>query len=640
MRVLTGLTQIIQSRATEYDLYSRKNQLLLDGNIFALSLTASFLIRFEGLPAGFDALQLMAWIPCLTVARLLINSITGVNRFIWRFVCLSDASTIGYSNLILTWALLMLALIYPPHGMFSRWLRLPLSIIALEYLLSSVAMLSARSVRRMLYEKSHRSGLFPGQQTKSVLLYGAGRAGIMLLRELQNRSDIAVVGFIDDDQKKIGSIIAGTKVLTDGRSLDEVVRRHGIKEVIVTIVSARAEVLATILARCNEANVGVKIVPTLEEIVKERVNISRIREFRINDLLGREAVSIGHFDEDVRELYARKRILVTGAGGSIGSELVRQLLLFSPAHVAILDKDENSIYELEQELRVRMPEVRIESQIADLRHAKRLNSIFADCRPEVVFHAAAHKHVPLMEKHPCEAVMNNVYGTRNVLDACCDIGVERFVFISSDKAVNPTNVMGATKRAGEKLVQTYAEQRGLRAACVRFGNVMGSRGSVIPLFERQIARGGPVTITHPEMLRFFMTIPEAVQLVLCAGSLAGSATVFVLDMGSPRKILDLAHQMITLCGLEPEKDIQIRITGLRPGEKLNEELVGTGEILQATRFARISMLCQSPFDEHAFSASADIAVRAAEQNNRRAVYESLLAMRLGFNPQHSYLHTA
>jgi FlaA1/EpsC-like NDP-sugar epimerase len=640
MRAVAGFPYTVQRKAGEYgfDLYSRANQLLLDGSIVALSLTGAFLIRFEGLPVGADRKQMLLWIPCMAAIRLFVNGRLGVDRFIWRFVCLSDAMTIAYSNFMVTACLFVAALAYPTHATFSRWLRLPLSIIALEYLLSLSAMLSARSIRRLLYERSQMSHPFPAQKRKPVLLYGAGRAGIMLLRQLQNRGDIDVIGFVDEDPKKIGSIVAGSKVLSNGKSLQEIVQRYGIKEVIVSIVSASAEALAQILARCNDASVPVKIVPTLEEIVKERINISRIREFSMNDLLGREAVDMAQFDIGVRELYAGKRILVTGAGGSIGSELVRQLLLFGPAQVAILDKDENSIFELEQELKIRMPGARVEPYIADLRHTGRLRSAFADCRSEIVFHAAAHKHVPLMEMHPCEAVINNVYGTKNILDACADTGVERFVFISSDKAVNPINVMGATKRAGEKLVRTYAERYGLRAACVRFGNVMGSRGSIIPLFERQIAGGGPVTITHPEMVRFFMTIPEAVQLVLCAGTLAGAGTIYVLDMGSPRKVIDLVHKMITLCGLEPGKDIEIRITGLRPGEKLTEELVGSGERLEPTRFERISMLCQSPFDERAFSASTSDALRAAEQNNRPGVYESLLAMRLGFNPQHIDLH--
>ncbi len=629
---LDRVVRSVRSAAIQhnFDIYSRTNQRLIDGSICALSLTAAYWIRFEGCPIGFAARQWLVWMPFLVGCRLLVNSTTRVDRFIWRFVCLSDAIAIACSSLAVTVTLLALALTYPSHLMFSAWLRLPLSVIVLEYLLSLLLMLSARGTRRILHERSKRSLPSPGHCAKQLLLYGAGRAGILLLTELRNRADVNVVGFIDDDPKKIGRIVSGVTVLGGGKSLRRLVRLHGVHEVVVSIVSASTGALTNILSECQEAGVPVKIVPSLEELVKERINISHVRKFRIIDLLGRDAVDIGQFDLGVRRAYSGKRILVTGGGGSIGSELVRQLLVFSPRIVAILDKDENSVYELAQELKFRMPEALIEPQIADLRYPQRVRSIFAELKPEVVFHAAAHKHVPLMEKDPCEAVLNNIYGTKNVLDACCAYGVERLVFISTDKAVNPTNIMGATKRAGEKLVQAYAKDKGLRAACIRFGNVMGSRGSVIPLFERQIAQGGPITITHPEMVRFFMTIPEAVQLVLCAGSLADVGDIFVLDMGSPRKILDLARQMVTLCGLEPGKDIAIEFTGLRPGEKMYEELIGPNEILNATHFEKIFVIRHSPFDEKAFCESGAALIKAAQRNDRQVVFEILGSMDLGF----------
>ena len=621
------------SAGRKFDFYGRTSQLLIDGSIFAFSLCLAYIIRFEGLPSGPDLRQLLVWMPIVVAARLLIHWGMGIYRFIWRFVCLPDAIAIGYSTLAFTGVLFAIRLAYPVHGPVSSWLQLPLSILALEFLLSFSAMLAARVARRVQYEGSQKSLPAPGQREKRVLLYGAGRAGILLLHQLRGYADIEVIGFVDDNPRKLGSIIAGLKVLGDGKSLAKVVRQCRASEVVVSIVSARAGALAQILAKCQEIPVPAKIVPTLEEIVKGRVSISRVREFRTEELLGRETFHLQSFDQGVQQAYRGKRILVTGAGGSIGSELVRQLLIFRSVRIAILDKDENSIYELEQELKAQTPEALIEPQIADLRYPGRLRGIFAEFRPEVVFHAGAHKHVPLMEKHPCEAILNNVHGTKNLLDSSCEYGVERFVFISSDKAVNPTNVMGATKRAGEKLVQTYAASKGLRAACVRFGNVMCSRGSVIPLFQKQIAQGGPIKITHPDIARFFMTIPEAVELVLCAGSLANEGTIFVLDMGSPRKILDLARQMIALCGLEPGKDIQIEITGLRPGEKLNEELVGPGETLLPTRFEKISMISHRPFNDEAFFERAAKVVRAAEENNRPAVYEILSAMRIGFTPR-------
>jgi FlaA1/EpsC-like NDP-sugar epimerase len=437
---------------------------------------------------------------------------------------------------------------------------------------------------------------------------------------------------VDDDPKKIGTVISGSRVLGDRKALGRLVRASKVDEVVISIAKADRRTLTQILARCEEIDVPAKIIPSVQELFQDRVNISQLRQVRIEDLLGRDSVEVSEFDEEVRQTYATKRILVTGAGGSIGSELVRQLLLLNPSSIAILDKDENSTYELQQELTFRFPEARIEPQIADVRHGERLRAIFQEFKPQVVFHAAAHKHVPLMERHPCEAVLNNVFGTKTLLEACRQHEVERFVFISTDKAVNPTSVMGATKGVGEMLVQTYANHGSLPAACVRFGNVMGSRGSVIPLFQKQIAEGGPITVTHPDVVRFFMTIPEAVQLVICAGSLGRQGEIFVMDMGNPRKVLDLAKEMVALCGLEPEKDIRIEITGLRPGEKLEEELVRPDERAAPTRFEKLFMITPQLPDVNEVTAGVTKLGRAARENNREAVYEALASMGIGYRP--------
>jgi FlaA1/EpsC-like NDP-sugar epimerase len=350
----------------------------------------------------------------------------------------------------------------------------------------------------------------------------------------------------------------------------------------------------------------------------------------VEEVLGRESVEVLEFEHLAGASYFGKRVLVTGAGGSIGSELVRQLIRLKPASIAILDKDENSIFELEQELLHKKITVLIEPLIADVRDLGRLQSIFSTCRPQIVFHAAAHKHVPLMELHPCEAVLNNVGGTKNVLDLSAEIGVERFVFISSDKAVNPANVMGATKRIGELLVQASLNSGPSRFACVRFGNVLGSRGSVIPLFKKQIAQGGPVTVTHPDMVRYFMTIQEAVQLILCAGTLANGGETFVLDMGSPRNILELAREMILLSGLEPGRDIETVFTGLRPGEKLSEELVTPSEKLLQTRFDKLSLIEPQPCDAVVLMRDISRLVQSAKDNDREELYEILTNMGLRF----------
>ncbi len=606
-------------------------QLIMDGVLFAASLTLAFLIRY-GPFTSQHAIEFLFWLPILVTSRLLVNRTSGVYRFIWRFVCLSDAVVIAKSLLLVSSALLGLRLFYPSVAPFSGWFRLPIGIIALEFFQSLVFVLGARSVFRSRYERSRRSHFGSQEAPKRVLLYGAGRAGVLLAKELLYQPEVDIVGFIDDASEKQGTFVSGLPVLGNGQMIEKVVQRRRIDEVIISVAAASPASLAKIVARCRRVPVTAKIIPGIHEILSKEASISHIRDIRIEDLLGRGTVSVEGFDDRVRQAYRGKRILVTGAGGSIGSELTRQLLLLEPHKISILDKDENTIYDLEQELKFRNPQVPIEPLIADIKLRERLFAVFAESKPEVVLHAAAHKHVPLMEKHPCEAILNNILGTRNVLDACGFFGVRRFVFISSDKAVNPTNVMGATKRVGEKLVSTFARTGRINAACVRFGNVMGSRGSVIPLFQNQILKGGPVTVTHPNIVRFFMTIPEAVQLVLCAGSLAGRGDVFVLDMGSPRRILDLAYQMIVLCGLEPEKDIEIAITGLRPGEKMNEELVASGESLLNTRFEKINAIHHPSFDLQIFRDQITRIIKAAQRNDKSAVYDTLAAMELGFTP--------
>jgi FlaA1/EpsC-like NDP-sugar epimerase len=610
--------------------YGRTHQLIADGAIFAASFAAAYLIRFEGLPPWFASKQLFLWLPYLLTARLLVNWKLGIYRFIWRYVSLSDALAIARSLTVVTSVLLVLRFFYPSEIIFAQRVRIPLGIIALEFLLSLTGSLGARSLRRLLYERGRKRTASLVQDVKRVILYGAGRAGILLLRELQNHGEVQVVGFVDDDPRKVGTAISGHKVLGDGGALDELVHQLRIDEVVISIATASRKALTQILARCERIPVPAKIVPSLQEIVEGHVSISQVREIRIEELLGRETVEATEFDEEVWRGYAGKRILVTGAGGSIGNELVRQLLLFEPESIAALDKDENAIYEIEQELNFKFPFARIEPLVADIRHRGRLNAVFAEFKPQVVFHAAAHKHVPLMEKHACEAVLNNVHGTTTLLDVCCDHSVERFVFISTDKAVNPTSVMGATKRVGELLVQTFASERSLPSACVRFGNVMGSRGSVVPLFKKQIAEGRPITLTHPDVVRFFMTVPEAVQLVLCAGILAQQGEIFVLDMGNPLKIMDLAREMATLAGLEPGKDIEIVITGLRPGEKLREELVRPSEKLSRTRFEKLSVIQPEPQNEREVFESVAELVRAAQENDSRKVYEVLFGTGAGF----------
>lgn len=616
-----------------FNLYTRTNQLIIDGWIFCLSFAASYVIRFEGFPAAPFIRQFLLCVPFLVAARLLTNWRCGIYRFVWRFVSLSDVLAIARSLSAVTTVLLAVRLFYPTGFPLSATVRLPLTVIALEFLLSLTGSLTARALRRIVYEQARKSRPVIGQRLKRVVLYGAGRAGIQLLKELRTQSNFEVVGFVDDDPLKVGMVVSGAVVLGNGEALADIIRRWSVDEVVIAMATASRSTLLRIRAKCDSIPISTKIIPSLQEIVEGRLKVSQLRDVRIEDLLGRESVQTTGFDLEVQQAYARKRILVTGAGGSIGSELVRQLLLFGPSRLGMLDKDENSIYELEQAMRFRYPRAPVGPVIADLRHRERLWPLLEELKPQVVFHAAAHKHVPLMEEHPCEAVLNNVGGTQILFDACLDQGVERFVFISTDKAVNPTNVMGATKRVGEMLVQAGAKAGAMESACVRFGNVMGSRGSVVPLFQKQIAEGGPITVTHPEVVRFFMTIPEAVRLVLCAGALASHGEVFVLDMGSPRKILDLAEEMIQLSGLQPGKDIEIAITGLRPGEKLNEELTGADETLCSTRFEKLFRVIPARFETSVFFENVAHLVRAAEASDCESVHEILCGMGIGYQPR-------
>ena len=612
-----------------FDFYSRTNQLIIDGCIFAACLLTAWMIRFEGWPEGIETRQLSFWIPIVVFSRLAVHYYRGIYRFVWRFVSLSDAVVIFESLSIVTAALLVVRLVTPAREN-TAFIALPLSVIALEFLMSFTVSMAARMLRRFLYEGGKRRAADCERPPIRLLLYGAGKAGILLLQELQGRRDVQVIGFVDDDPRKVGTVICGADVLGTGRNLAELRKSFSADEVAITMATASRKTLIRILSECRRIDIPAKIIPSLQEILDRRVSIGELQDIHLDDLLGRHHIRVDHVSEDARHCYAGKRILVTGGGGSIGSELVRQLAAIEPGAVAILDKDENSVYELHQELLSNGAACCLEPLIADVRNPGRLRTLFAEFRPQIVFHAAAHKHVPLMEKHPCEAILNNVVGTSNVLEAARQFGSERFVFISTDKAVNPSSIMGASKRVGELLVQTCADAGPLQTACVRFGNVLGSRGSIVPLFQKQIAHGGPITITHPDVVRFFMTIPEAVQLILCAGTLANRGEIFVLDMGNPRKIIDLAHELIQRSGLQTGKQIEIAITGLRPGEKLVEELTTQAEHLAHTTYEKLSVIQPSAIDEAAFQLCLTELKTAAEANDSAAVYGILGEMRIGF----------
>ena len=473
---------------------------------------------------------------------------------------------------------------------------------------------------------------------------GAGDAGRMLVRELHRNTQVGMkpAGFVDDDRRKHGMRIDGVPVLGGRHDIPALAQKHCIDQVIIAMPTAPGKALREIIAICDQIGVRTKTIPGMYELLDGKVSVNQLRSVQIEDLLRRVPVQA-----DVAAVGAMlrgKRVLVTGGGGSIGSELCRQVLSCEPATLVILGHGENSVFEIQNELRswiagsmnlVCAPQ--ISAVIADIRFPERVEAVFEQYRPEIVFHAAAHKHVPLMEAHPEEAVTNNVLGTRNVLNAALAAGVDRFVMISSDKAVNPTSVMGATKRVAELLVHQAARQSGRPYMAVRFGNVLGSRGSVVLTFKQQIAAGGPITVTHPEMRRYFMTIPEAVTLVLQAGVLGDGGEVFVLDMGEPIKVVDLAREMIKLSGLQVDNDIDIVFTGLRPGEKLFEELFAHGENYVRTGHPKILVACNAvSFVPACLDIEIEKLVIAACRQDKAAIHCGLKHLVAAYQPMHEY----
>jgi len=455
---------------------------------------------------------------------------------------------------------------------------------------------------------------------RPVLIVGAGEAGIRLLNELRRNVQLRLcpLGFVDDDPAKAGGWVQGLRVLGTRHDLPELCTRLRIAEIVIAIPSAGRQQIREIVDACKATALPIRIVPPTRDILAHASGQTRLRSVEIEDLLGRPAVQ---FDTAPFESSLRgQTVLVTGAGGSIGSELCRQVATCKPARLVLLDRYENTLYYLEHELRERCPDVPTTSVIADVSDSTRIAAVFAEHRPQVVFHAAALKHVPLMESNPGEAVRNNIIGTATVAEFAQRHGVARFVFISTDKAIRPTSVMGCTKRVAELLLQALQGRGGTRFVIVRFGNVLGSEGSVVPVFARQIARGGPVTVTHPDAVRYFMLIPEAVHLVLHAGVRGKGGEIFYLDMGEPVRVLDLAIDMIRLSGYRPYEDIDIQFTGLRPGEKLAEELRADGERLGETGHAGLRVLLNGrpPMWEELEPHMREVA-RAAGRNDPSAV---------------------
>lgn len=460
----------------------------------------------------------------------------------------------------------------------------------LFYAVSTILIIGYTGGLRLVYRTGRRfkTRMIVSQDSQRVLVVGAGSAGQMIINELKENPQLkkVPVGIIDDDINKIGRVIHNVKILGDTSQVKEIVEKENVDEIILAMANVDKARKSEIINICKETKCKLKTIPGIYEIIDGKVDIKKIRDVDIEDLLGREPIKVNM--EEMSGYIEERTVLVTGGGGSIGSELCRQIASFNPKHLIIVDNYENNAYAIQQELiRKYEGKLNLSTIIASIREYKRMDEIFNEYKPDVVFHAAAHKHVPLMENSPSEAIKNNIFGTLNVARLADTYKVKRMVLISTDKAVNPTNIMGATKRAAEMIIQTINKNSETEFVAVRFGNVLGSNGSVIPLFKKQIAEGGPVTITHPDIIRYFMTIPEAVQLVLQAGAMAKGGEIFILDMGEPVKIVDLANNLIRLSGFEPGVDIKIEYSGLRAGEKLYEELLMSEEGLTKTANSKI-----------------------------------------------------
>lgn len=510
----------------------------------------------------------------------------------------------------------VVTLFYFVAAFFARdYILIPLSVPLIE---GALAILGLGMVRFMvrIYLKEYYQKPKQRSNRKNVIIAGAGDAGVMIAREMLRHPDqgLIPVAFVDDDAGLWNRKVMGIPVSGRLSTLCEAATSYDADELIIAMPSESGDVIRRVVELAQECKLPHRTIPGLHDLISGRVGISQLRKVDVEDLLRREPVQL---DTDKIEAYvAGKKVMVTGAGGSIGSEIVRQISRFDPECIVLLGRGENSIYHIVREMNREFPQVKIHIKIADVRDIDTMEKIFEEIKPEVIFHAAAHKHVPLMEKNPAQAIFNNVGGTRNLTDLALEFGVKYFVNISTDKAVNPTSVMGASKRIAEQVVQNAAARAGEDQffVSVRFGNVLGSRGSVIPIFRDQIRNGGPVTITHPDMIRYFMTIPEASQLVLQAGALNQNGSVFVLDMGSPVRILDMAKDLIKLSGLTPDKDIKIKFTGIRPGEKLYEELLTSEEGTEVTNYEKIMVARKNGMSED-FSEKLDQLFESARQGD-------------------------
>ncbi|EOU1912434.1 polysaccharide biosynthesis protein [Clostridium perfringens] len=566
----------------------------LDTLIIVNSYILAFIIRFN-----FDFIMdekngFILFLPLIVIIYLMMLSIFKMYKSIWTIVGIDEVAFGLIACLIATGIILIISTIISSIYYIDHVTVLLAGLFIMIFTIG--IRVSFRIYRRMI---SHGRVLLNSSNISNlekILIIGAGSCGQLIIEEIRKQNPIKqkVIGVIDDNPSKIGTYLRGIKILGNRNKIIEISEEKNVDLILIAMPSVDGKTKKEIIEICQSTRAKVKIIPGMYELIGGKVSLNRMRDIDLRDLLGREEVILDK--KGIKDYIENKVVMVTGGGGSIGSELCRQIAKFSPKLLLILDIYENNAYELENEIISNFKNLKEKVLIASVREEKRLENIFNEYKPQVIFHAAAHKHVPLMERNPEEAIKNNVIGTLNVAECAHKYGAERFVLISTDKAVNPTNVMGASKRMCEMIIQAIDKNSNTEFVAVRFGNVLGSNGSVIPLFKKQIAKGGPVTLTHKKITRYFMLIPEAAQLVLQAGAYAKGGEIFVLDMGNPVLIYDLAKDLIKLSGFEPEIDIKIEITGLRPGEKLYEELLMDEEGLRKTSHEKIFIAKPGEYD--------------------------------------------
>ena len=553
----------------------------IEAIIVAVAIIIAFFLRFPTETAAQNLAEFWWIVPLAVFVRIALFWLFGLYSWVWYYMGVREV-------LYLAWAISAGSVVLGGIGLAVSGFAFPETLLVVDWLMIMALVGGERLFIRLWREYQARPALpLSMERKRRLLIIGAGDAAEIVSREISKRPSLGyhLVAYADDDLRKVGQSVHGTRVLGATKDIPQIVSQHNIDEIVIAIPSASGDSMRRIVAKCQESQIKFRTLPAIHELIDGKVTINRIREIEIDDLLRREP-----YQPDLQQSasYLRgSRILVTGAAGSIGSELCHQIASFEPDLLILFDFSENGIYEIEMEMRQQFPDLRIEEVIGDIRSKSKAELMMKLYHPDIIFHTAAYKHVPLMEEHPDEAVLNNILGTKVWIEAADQHGVKRFVFVSTDKAVNPTSVMGATKRVAGMMIQCKSRESQTKFVVVRFGNVLGSSGSVIPLFKKQIAQGEPITVTHPEIVRYFMTVGEAARLIIQAAALGNGGEVFVLDMGQPVKILDLARDMIKLSGLKEGKDIEIKLIGLRPGEKLFEETLTDMEGITATRYEKI-----------------------------------------------------